>query len=286
MATYFENNHCKNKRNSGERLYPTMLDETALEHLHRYAIATEFITEKKILDIACGEGYGTLLLSLKAKHITGADINEETIKKAVIKYKRDNLNFIHSEIINLPFPEQSFDTITCFETIEHTINHQEVIKELKRVLKNDGVLIISTPDKKNYSEKNNYSNPFHLIELYENDFKELIQTNFNYSTFYKQSKALASIITSDTESPLTHSYTGNFNWIEKKEIIEPLYWIAIASDSPVPERGISSLFYNNKMTEKYMEYLRFRMKETISYKLGHFLLWPFKKIKKIFFSGQ
>jgi hypothetical protein len=65
----------------------------------------------------------------------------------------------------------------------------------------------------------------------------------------------------------------------------PLYWIAIASDNPIPEKNISSLFYNTKMTETHLEDLRLSMKATLSYKIGHFLLWPFKKINDLFKKG-
>src|SRR4051812_21778603 len=147
---------------SGERLETFILDESTIEHLHRYALAKEYVKKKTVLDIACGEGYGSNLLAEEADLVHGVDIDEETIRRASAKYVRKNLSFKAGNACSIPFPDNHFDVVVSFETIEHVHDHYSMVTELKRVLKEDGILIISSPDRKNYSDANAYKNPFHV----------------------------------------------------------------------------------------------------------------------------
>ena len=133
---------------TGERLETFVFNETTIEHLHRYAIAMEFCSGKTVLDIACGEGYGSNLLSAKATHVTGMDADAITIEKATAKYKRDNLYFVQSKAEKIAAADTEFDIVVSLETLEHLSDHTAMMKEIKRVMKPGGLLIISTPDKK------------------------------------------------------------------------------------------------------------------------------------------
>src|SRR5437588_12973629 len=73
-----------------ERLVPSIKGETAMEHLHRYAIARDLSGGKRVLDLACGEGFGAALLSQTADRVTGGDICEEKIAAASAKYQGEN----------------------------------------------------------------------------------------------------------------------------------------------------------------------------------------------------
>ncbi|MBL7749096.1 MAG: class I SAM-dependent methyltransferase, partial [Chitinophagaceae bacterium] len=158
---------------TGERLETFVFNESTIEHLHRYAIACGLAAGKTVLDIACGEGYGSYLLAAKAASVTGMDIDNTTIKKATQKYPKENLRFTQATAEKIPAADAQFDMVVSFETLEHLEDHDTMIKEIKRVLKPGGLLVISTPDKKNYSDKRNYKNPFHLKELYRNEFEAL-----------------------------------------------------------------------------------------------------------------
>ena len=132
---------------TGERYIPEI--EPGIihyEHLHRYKFAKEFVKDKMVLDLACGEGYGSFLLSATAKEVVGIDINKETITHASSKYLKNNLRFITGSISSIPILEEKiFDVIVCFEAIEHIKEHDSLIKEVKRLLKDDGIFIVSTP---------------------------------------------------------------------------------------------------------------------------------------------
>src|SRR5690606_33969585 len=95
------------------------------EHLHRYAFAAQFVSGKKVLDLASGEGYGSYLLAKEANFVVGVDIDENAVKHASQKYQAENLNFVKGSICETPIKgEKEFDVIISFEAIEH-IEEQE-----------------------------------------------------------------------------------------------------------------------------------------------------------------
>src|SRR5215216_5058132 len=104
---------------TGERMVPSLLNEIAVEHLARYAFCMSLVKGKKILDMACGEGYGSYLLSKIAAEVKGVDIDESTVFHAAANYHTSNLSFIQGDAADLPFGDKYFDVIISFETIEH-----------------------------------------------------------------------------------------------------------------------------------------------------------------------
>ena len=232
---------------TGERYIPEM--EPGIihyEHLHRYKFAKEFVKDKIVLDLACGEGYGSFLMADTAKKVIGIDIDKETIEHASLKYLRDNLKFVSGSMTNIPLDgEKIFDIIVCFEAIEHIKEQEQLIKEVKRLLKKDGILIISTPNAYIYSQKPGYNifqNPFHLKEMRYEEFGEILKTNFKEIFIYGQKVYPASnifpIFNSNNLVEITEYY------IEKKEkefsFVSPgrkeaVYFIALASNSLIPK---------------------------------------------------
>jgi 2-polyprenyl-3-methyl-5-hydroxy-6-metoxy-1,4-benzoquinol methylase len=272
----------KKEKWTGERLETFVFNESAVEHLHRYAIAIKYGTGKIILDIACGEGYGSNLLAQSAAKVTGVDIDPGTIKKAILKYPRPNLDFIVGSIENIPLASNSFDIITCFETLEHVHDHEKIMQELKRVLKPDGILIISTPDKKTYQDAGQYSNPYHKKELYANEFNALINRHFHSSFYLFQRLTLASYAFLKEESTFEYFY-GNYDKIATANEIEPMYIISIASDMPI-DKPTSSLFSANSILQTALNEKEASIKRTITYRIGHFILLPGKIIRNTFFK--
>jgi ubiquinone/menaquinone biosynthesis C-methylase UbiE len=168
---------------TGERYVPDLKSaQISYEHLHRYFYASHFTNGKKVLDIACGEGYGSFYLAENAKEVIGVDIDSETIKYATKRYKKNNLSFILGSADSIPIDENGiFDVVVSFETIEHISEESQFLflKEVKRLLKKDGILIISTPSKESYSDIPNYKNEFHIKEFYINEFDIFLKKYFN-----------------------------------------------------------------------------------------------------------
>lgn len=175
---------------TGERYVPELnIDsEITIYHLQRYLSALDFCKGKIVLDAACGEGYGSNMISDVAKHTTGIDISENAIANAKEKYKKDNLKYIQASIEQLPLEDNSVDVIVSFETIEHVTSElqDKFLKEISRVLKPDGVLIMSSPDKKNYSDIPQFSNEYHVKEFYHDEFCDFLKREFQYIDLYYQ----------------------------------------------------------------------------------------------------
>ena len=105
---------------TGERLVIGQTDkELEIEHINRYKFAQQFVTKKRVLDAACGTGYGTQLLAQYAVSAVGVDISEEAIEYACEQYQSDKINFCVASVEKLPFPDASFDVVVCFETLVH-----------------------------------------------------------------------------------------------------------------------------------------------------------------------
>lgn len=252
----------------------SIYNRDAIEHLHRYAIVENYIKNKIVMDIACGEGYGSNIIKNNAKFVYGIDLDKNTIEHAKVKYKASNLKFLSGSTSKIPLENNSIEIAISFETIEHHNEHQEMMQEIKRVLKSNGIIIISTPDKLYYSDKRNFNNKFHIRELYKTDFKNLISNHFKNIQIVKQFFInKTSYISNESVKP--KFYKGNYNKTNTTEI-DPLYLIAVASDDifkQLPE----SLFDGSEILIDTAA----KVYQSTSYKLGRLILTPFRVIKRI-----
>lgn len=227
---------------TGERLLPEGYEKkTITEHLHRYAFALSFADGKAILDVACGEGYGSALLARQARRVVGVDIAGEAVEHARRKYRAPNLTFVQGSADSLPLESQSVDLVVSFETIEHHDRHDEMMTEVKRVLKDDGLFIISVPDRRWYSEERGYQNPYHVRELYRDEFRELIKRHFANHVFLCQRNIFCSLLVPEAESGRFIEFSGDYYAINiHPGLARPLYHLCLASNSHIPDVFTSS----------------------------------------------
>jgi ubiquinone/menaquinone biosynthesis C-methylase UbiE len=160
---------------TGERYVPQIDGNIRFEHLHRYLIARELSRNKRVLDIACGEGYGAALLASVASHVVGVDIAGDVIAQASSTYPAPNIDFIEGSCEAIPLPDDAVDVVVSFETIEHVSDHQLMMSEICRVLRPRGLLVISSPDRREYSDTIGNRNPFHVKELDREEFEQLLR---------------------------------------------------------------------------------------------------------------
>jgi len=232
---------------TGERFVPsTEVDPSHYEHVHRYVFATQFVKGKKVLDLACGEGYGAKILSEDALEVTGIDIDNESIEHAKKKYQKNNLKFLESSIISIPLKDEKiFDVITCFETIEHIHEQETMLREVSRLLKDNGIFIISTPNKPVYNQGRQEKNPFHVKELDFNKLKDLLNSFFPHVSIFMQRSSITSCIWQNNNSDNFNEILvnrKNDEYFKSKEEKKPIYFLAIASRNNLPKISIKNSF--------------------------------------------
>jgi SAM-dependent methyltransferase len=221
---------------TGERYLPEVAGDIRLEHLHRYLVARELVQGKDVLDIACGEGYGSRLLAEVAKSVTGMDISQEVVAHASTSYLANNLHFAQGDCAHIPLRDASLDVVVSFETLEHHDRHHDMIAEIRRVLRPGGLLLISTPDKLLYSDRPGYHNAFHIKELYADEFHGLLTAFFSNVVILGQRICYASVIAPPVDVPLAalRSYRDSAALESVAGLDEPIYLIAVATDGPPP----------------------------------------------------
>jgi 2-polyprenyl-3-methyl-5-hydroxy-6-metoxy-1,4-benzoquinol methylase len=179
------------KKYSGEffvpGISPKIIEE---EHFERYKFAAKYAHGKRILDIACGVGYGSkILIEAGASSVLGCDILEDNIKNAIDQYKSDNLEFKVKDATK-PLLEGKFDLIACFETIEHIDDFKTTLNNFYESLMPDGQLIISSPNRKitePYLGPNDRTSTYHVREFTINEFHaHLIEHGFKNIELYGQ----------------------------------------------------------------------------------------------------
>jgi ubiquinone/menaquinone biosynthesis C-methylase UbiE len=270
------------KKYTGERLETYIYSKSAIDHLHRYAIASKFVKDKIVLDIASGEGYGSNLISKDAAFVYGVDIDKTTVANAQLKYKKENLKFLVGNTSSISLENNSVDIVISFETIEHHNEHDEMMFEIKRVLKPSGMLIISTPDKLTYSDKRNYNNEFHVKELYKQEFKNLIASHFeNYQLLNQSYINGNSLVLDEINEREAVFFTGNYSLL--KEInVDSLYLIILASDALFDKQNMSVFDGAQILKLNNVDMISKKIYNSNSYKTGHFILLPFKILKKFY----
>jgi ubiquinone/menaquinone biosynthesis C-methylase UbiE len=155
------------------------------DHVARYRFANHY-ARGRVLDIACGTGYGCkMLLNRATTRIVGIDISQDAISLASKPYKDDRIAFMVGNILDIELPNGSQDVITCFETIEHVKEPETAISELCRVLNPNGILIISTPNRKVF-RKIYPESPFHVSEFSTKEFVSFLRRYFGTVTFFGQ----------------------------------------------------------------------------------------------------
>lgn len=222
---------------TGERFVPGATGEMAYEHWHRYAFARRFVQGRRVLDAACGEGYGTALLSTVAAEAIGVDIDATTVDHARHRYAGwRNVRFEVAPVTRLPLADASIGMVVSFETIEHICAADQLlmIAEFARVLAPGGVLLISSPNKKRYSDETGYENPFHLHELYRDELEALLAARFPHRRWMQQTRAFASALWADDFSGTdAHCEVLTQDGAEVSPAVAPdgLYYLVFAAAS-------------------------------------------------------
>ena len=248
---------------TGERCVPWAPDvQVVYEHLHRYMWAARLLGGRRVLDLGSGEGFGAAILAESASHVVGVDIDARTVEHSRLNYATANLEFQAGSALDLSsYDAGSFDAVVAFEIIEHVRDQERVLTEIARVLADDGILVMSTPDRRLYSEASGNHNPFHEHELGLEEFGELLEAHFPHVAIWGQRTITGSHInyhgahaaggeaaSADADGADGVSRDAANFYIERsgdewRAAGDPaaLYCVAVASKLPIPKLASSTL---------------------------------------------
>lgn len=200
------------------------------EHRARYRWSAPHVAGKRALDIACGTGYGSVILAQAgARIVIGIDLSESALDYANRRYNEPNLAFCRASASDIPYEDQSFDLVTSFETIEHLQDAERFLSELRRVLSPQGKLYLSTPNALVTQPIDGVPrNPYHVREFTPPELREalekqfatvellgqVIAPSFGYSPYWKTGLV--------AQSPLRR-LSSNFLWKIRNRMM-PLEW--------------------------------------------------------------
>lgn len=158
------------------------------EHIHRYEEVIKYLSgNETILDIACGSGFGTHLLSSRSTgKVYGGDLSSEAVNLSKNAWVKDNLSYDIMDGTKLKFDDDFFDVVVSFETIEHTTSFNEMVKEFKRVVKPNGIIYLSTPNIKINSPSGIIKNPYHAQEWDYTELNNILRKHFKKFKLYGQ----------------------------------------------------------------------------------------------------
>lgn len=180
-------------------LGPMASAEADYDHFTRYRLAERYVEGKEVIDMGCGTGDGTHRLAGTARSVLGVDISEGAVAYASSHYQAPNLRYEVGNVTDLPYEDESFEAAVSFNTIEHLEDPERLVLQAKRLLKSDGVFVVSTPNKQTYSIDRNRMNPHHVSEMYPQEFRELLERNFEHVQIYRQGALAGSVIAPDPE---------------------------------------------------------------------------------------
>lgn len=212
----------KSMEDTGERMIPSYHKGSLVygEHIVRYQAAKDLVKNKVVLDIASGSGYGSNYLSSFAKKVCGVDVDPEAIRYANKNYSNNKTQFELGDGKKIPFGAESFDIVISFETIEHIKKYENFMSEIKRVLKKDGLLILSTPNINEFPKGNHY----HVHEFNEKELYSLVNKYFKNNKKYFQT-------------------TWVYNMLSSKDLFTKEWQYDIQTINTAPAKGNRALYF-------------------------------------------
>jgi SAM-dependent methyltransferase len=156
----------------------------------RYRFSCAYVAGKSVLDVACGNGYGSFMLRRlgAARSVIGVDRSPEAISLGESFIVPGEVDLLVGDATALPLDADSVDVVISFETIEHLSDPSGFLSEVTRVLRSDGIGIFSTPLNET-PQRTRPANPFHVREYSEVEFMTLLSTAFfRVESWFQRSK--------------------------------------------------------------------------------------------------
>lgn len=241
---------------TGERLTGDLSGDIVFEHWHRYLYAAQFCVDRDVLDFASGEGYGSALLAQTARSVVGMDCSSEALERAENGFARPNLTFVAATAPTILAADASFDVVVSMETLEHFLEHEEFVAEIKRVLRPGGLLLMSSPNAPVYSGRFQPINPFHKRELFRSELEALVRHEFRHIALLGQANVAGNFLTRidrPAEGSLVFNQNEGPRFALFANALRSTYFIIAASDEEVPPLPTSLLNAEQYTAAKQME---------------------------------
>jgi SAM-dependent methyltransferase len=210
---------------------------------------------KRVLDAACGEGYGTSLLASSAASVVGVDVSPDAIAHARERYATPNTRFLDASVTKLPVPDASVDAVVSFETIEHLAEQREMLAEFRRVLVPSGILVISSPNRPVYNEDADAANHYHVRELDRDELADLLAAGFPQQAWHAQRVIAQSAIWSQDAANAGAQFVTTDG--ARAEPAPPMYFLVVAAAHGVALPRLPSLsLFDDGNTSLWRDYVR------------------------------
>ena len=225
-----------------ERYSPGARGEVWYEHWHRYHFLNRLAVGKRVLDVACGEGYGTALLAQESLWTLGIDLSALTVATARRKYATaERAIFASGDCAQLPLADASIDIVFSFETLEHMPQPNRFLSEVSRVLTDNGVVIVSTPNRPIYNQHGDPPNPFHTVEFDETELRNILSVHFKAQRWFGQSLDFVSILAphcAGANDGQTLNATPANPALANSWLDAPKYFVCVCAKHATPIEGI------------------------------------------------
>jgi SAM-dependent methyltransferase len=215
-----------------ERFDPELMRGQLLEaeHLARYSWAAALVKGKRVLDAGCGTGYGSELLARGgAAEVLGIDVDEAVVEAAQ-QAASDGASFAAADLRELPSGLGDFDAVVCFEVLEHLDEPETALDALAAVLRPEGLLVVSSPNRDVYPP----GNPYHKHEFRPDELAHALSARFAHVRLVRQHDWLAAALFEDEDFAQLDALPAAVAKATAGEPGKELYSVGLASNAPLP----------------------------------------------------
>jgi SAM-dependent methyltransferase len=237
-----------------ERFVPAQMrgELVEAEHLVRYWWAAQLADGRRALDAGCGLGYGARILQAAgALSVDGVDVSDATVEAARME-AGEAVQLAVADVAALPFADDTFDLVVCFEVIEHIDERERALDELARVLAPGGVLAISSPNRLQYPP----GNPHHVHEYEPEELRDALASRFRQVALHRQQAWTASAIVDDEElaaDRLEHPLALSSAKVSGRRGGEETYTVALAANVPLPSMRAHAVLTGALELQRWLE---------------------------------
>lgn len=242
----------------GERMIPTFHKGKIIygEHMGRYISVMEAVKGRSVLDIASGSGYGSKMIAGKAERVYGIDIEKRAVDYAKKFYSANNVEYRVGSATDIPLEDNTVDCVISMETLEHIEEQDKFLNEVKRVMRPNSFVVLSTPNDKVYPPGNH----FHVKEHNKNSLIKLLKKHFKNVEIYYQALAISASL---VKEPRLSSDIAVADWRLYKYYAskpdESIYYVAVCSDGKPPqltENTVLAQEYSHMEQKELTDYIK------------------------------